>query len=169
MRHLDQWTFIGNSLPSPTTRGFWPLNHASILVSRSSEKVWSIMSDTSLSSPQVFPYGEEHLQSPSPGIQTSEPCRTIRIHPPLGTVIHMGDARPWNVRHNRSIGRDTTLGPLGANLTPQRANHIHVFLGDEARSVIMLLGQLLLRGCVRLDSSCRIRRNERLQKDESRF
>jgi hypothetical protein len=93
----------------------------------------------------------------------------LDTHPPLGTVMRIGDARPWNVRHNRSIGRDTTLGPLGANLTPQRANHIHVFLGDEARSVIMLLGQLLLRGCVRLDSSCRIRRNERLQKDESRF
>jgi hypothetical protein len=68
-------------------------------------------------------------------------------------VIHIEDARPWNMRHNRPIGRETTLGPLGANLTPQRANHIHVSLGDEARSVIMLLGQLSLRVCVRLNSS----------------
>jgi len=110
------------------------------------------MSDTSLSRPQVFPYGEEHLQSPSPGKRPSISCRTIRIHPPLGTVIHIGDARAWNVRHNRPIGKDATVGPLVANLTPQRANHIHVFLGDEARSVIMLSGQLSLRGCVRLNS-----------------
>ena len=54
----------------------------------------------------------------------------IRTHPPLGVVIHIGDARPWDVRHNRPIGRETTLGPLGANLTPQWANHIHVSLGD---------------------------------------
>lgn len=80
-------------------------------------------------------------------------CQMIRTHPPLGVVIHIGDARPWDVRHNRPIGRETTLGPLGANLTPQRANHIHVSLGDEARSVIMLLGQLSPRVCVRLNSS----------------
>ena len=57
-------------------------------------------------------------------------CQTDRTHPPLGVVIHIGDARPWDVRHNRPIGRETTLGPLGANLTPQWANHIHVSLGD---------------------------------------
>lgn len=76
----------------------------------------------------------------------------LDTHPPLGTVMRIGDARPWNVRHNRPIGRETTIGPLDANLTPQRANRIHLFLGDEARSVVVLSGQLALRGRIRLSS-----------------
>ena len=68
---------------------------------------------------KAHPQVNEHRQS----------CRTIRTHPPLGVVVHIGDARPWDVRHNRPIGRETTLGPLVVNLTPQRANHNHVFLG----------------------------------------
>jgi hypothetical protein len=66
-------------------------------------------------------------------------------------VIHIEDARPWNVRHNRLIGRKTTLGPLGANLTPQRANHIHVFLGMKHGP----------SSCCRV--SCRVRLNSLLE------
>jgi hypothetical protein len=94
-----------------------------------------------------------HISKAPPQVnERRQSCRMIRTHPPLGVVILIGNARPLDVRHNRPIGRETTVSLSGANLAPQQANHIHVSLGDEARSVIISSCQLLLHGCVRLNS-----------------